>query len=309
MGSGMELEDRIVGCVLGGALGDAWGGPFEGAPSGFDFVAPARGLLSDDTHLTLATCEAIITARKVDPATIAAHLLARYRAGDLRGLGASTLKSLRDLDAGAHWALAGARGEHAAGNGAAMRAAVLGFLLDATRASDRTALRDVCRITHHSDEAYAGALAMVTAIQLIAQGVWPGPTRLLTLVASELPDTAVRDRLELLADERNSVAEIGARLGASGHVVESVPLALFAAQAIEDQPFEVVVAGVIRAGGDTDTTASLAGQVCGAVVGRGGISSTALDRVERISEVCGLASRFAQFVAGLRESDEDERPL
>ena len=29
----MNLEDRIVGCVLGLALGDAFGAPYEGAPS------------------------------------------------------------------------------------------------------------------------------------------------------------------------------------------------------------------------------------------------------------------------------------
>src|SRR5262245_24138963 len=66
------------------------------------------------------------------------------------GLGSSTLKALRDLSAGAHWALAGARGEYAAGAGAAMRIAPLAFLLDPASADDRVLIRDVARITHHS---------------------------------------------------------------------------------------------------------------------------------------------------------------
>ena len=54
------LHDRILGCLLGGAIGDAWGGPYEGAlPQAVpDFPSTAR--LSDDTQLTTATCEAII---------------------------------------------------------------------------------------------------------------------------------------------------------------------------------------------------------------------------------------------------------
>jgi hypothetical protein len=43
-----------------------------------------------------------------------------YNKGKLTGLGASTLKALRDLQVGAHWALSGWSGEYAAGNGAAM---------------------------------------------------------------------------------------------------------------------------------------------------------------------------------------------
>jgi hypothetical protein len=36
------LRDRILGCMLGGAIGDAWGGLYEGAPppSASDFPPP-----------------------------------------------------------------------------------------------------------------------------------------------------------------------------------------------------------------------------------------------------------------------------
>ena len=66
------LEDRIVGCLLGGALGDALGSRFEGTDgAGY---AGEPGPISDDTQLTLATCDAIFAnagARGVDPATAA----------------------------------------------------------------------------------------------------------------------------------------------------------------------------------------------------------------------------------------------
>jgi ADP-ribosyl-[dinitrogen reductase] hydrolase len=104
--------ERIVASLLGGAIGDAWGGPFEGAPpAGRASLVPDGALeVSDDTQLTVATCEAILEAGRVDVAAIAARFVVWFRRGSLRGLGASTLKALRDLDAGAHWALSGAKG-------------------------------------------------------------------------------------------------------------------------------------------------------------------------------------------------------
>src|SRR5581483_1243360 len=124
--------DAILGCIVGGAIGDAAGAAFEGREAG----SPVASLfevdwrLTDDTQLTLATCEALTGAEKPDPALIAASFLRWFRARRLAGLGASTLKALRDLDAGAHWALAGRKGERAAGNGAAMRIAPLAFCGD-----------------------------------------------------------------------------------------------------------------------------------------------------------------------------------
>ena len=112
-------RDQILGCVVGGAIGDALGG------------IPERKCisLSDDTQLTLATCEAL-TQGALTPDEIAQHLLRWFRERRISGIGSATLKAMRDLDAGVHWALAGARGEMAAGNGAAMRIAPLAFFVD-----------------------------------------------------------------------------------------------------------------------------------------------------------------------------------
>src|SRR5260370_495332 len=136
------------------------------------FEIPSRPVLSDDTQLTLATCQSIIECGRVDPENLASHFLRWYLAGRIRGMGSSALKAMRDLAVGTHWALAGARGEFAAGNGAAMRIAPLAFLLNPSDAGDRTVIRDVCRITHHNDEAYAGALAVMLAIRSVLSGAW-----------------------------------------------------------------------------------------------------------------------------------------
>src|SRR5437762_6411094 len=153
----IDLSDRARGCILAGTIGDAMGGPFEGKPGPLKFHDPSNWSISDDSQLTLATCESIAEVGAVRPDRIAVRFVDWFRDGRITGVGASTLKALRDLDAGAHWALAGAKGEMSAGNGAAMRIAPLAFYLNPAVAQHRQLLRDVCRISHHNEEAYVGA--------------------------------------------------------------------------------------------------------------------------------------------------------
>lgn len=275
------LPSRLSGAVVGGAIGDVIGGVVE------------RGslTLSDDTQLTLATCEAIIgSGGSVDPAAIAARMLAWFRERRITGIGSSTLKAMRDLDAGAHWALAGARGERAGGNGAAMRIAPLAFLLDPAVPAERTAIRDVARITHHHEEAYAGALAVVVAIRHAARG------RLAELeaIANELPDTRVRDNLLALSGRGNMApAEIAATIGASGFAAESVPFAIAVAPRMLGGAFEATLHEINAAGGDTDTIGSIAGQIAGAALGEDSLPIHLLAGVPAADLVFTTAARFA----------------
>jgi ADP-ribosyl-[dinitrogen reductase] hydrolase len=161
---------------------------------------------------------------------LASHFLRWFLAGRIRGIGSSTLKAMRDLAVGTHWALAGANGEFAAGNGAAMRIAPLAFLLDPKSPDDRILIRDVCRITHHNDEAYVGALAIMLAIHAVLAGEWSQDRSFLATAVGHLPDSAVRDRIEELLLLQLPASEMSRRFGATGHVVDSIPLALYCAQ-------------------------------------------------------------------------------
>jgi ADP-ribosylglycohydrolase len=291
------LKDRVCGCLLAGALGDAWGGSYEGAHGPLQFGIPEHSHLSDDTQLTLATCESIFDLSRVAPANIAAHFLRWFSTGRLSGLGSSTLKALRDLRAGTHWALAGAQGEYSAGNGAAMRIAPLAFLLDPHLPGDRSLIRDVCRITHHNDEAYIGALAVILAIQAVLSGTWSGDHTFLDSVVNKLPDSSVRDRAEQLLPLHISPIDVAGQFGASGYVVDTVPLALYCAQNIANHSIESVLTSAIACGGDTDTIASITGQIAGTVAGASAIRADHMEHIEGRQQIADITEKFAEFVS------------
>jgi len=284
-------RSRVRLVLLAGAAGDCIGRPHEGrAHPGEPLVAESAWRVSDDTALTLATCRAIVEAGRVDPASIAAVFAREFRTGTYGGLGASTLKAMRDLAQGAHWATAGRTGEFAAGNGAAMRIAPLAFVMAGVTPEERRLIRDVCRITHKNDEACVAALAVVRAMHVIADGA-RGPS-LLGEIAGELPDTRVRDALRILSDlpDPAPVERAAEAAGTSGHAAESVPLALYLAARFGPSCEEAILAAV-RCGGDTDTIASIAGQVCGAAGGT--LSESWLERLPVREEIEDLAERLA----------------
>jgi ADP-ribosyl-[dinitrogen reductase] hydrolase len=287
----VKRKDRILGCLLGGAIGDALGSTYEGQSPPIDFTQNRLWKLSDDTQLTLASCEAIIEAGgTIEPAIIAAHFAQWHRSGRVTGIGASTLKALTELAAGGHWALVGRKGERAAGNGAAMRIAPLAFFLDPENTLARQTIRDVSRITHHNEEAYAGALAVVLAVRAAFKGSWGEEQNLLELVIRGLPDTNVRDRLAEMAMLNIPISEVAQCFGNSGYVVESVPLAIYGAHQITVLGFEQMIRALISTGGDTDTIASIAGQIAGTLLGQSQLPSTMIERlpqrelIERIAD-------------------------
>ncbi len=146
-----------------------------------------------------------------------------------------------------------------------MRIAPLAFVLDPLSTSDRVVIRDVCRITHHSDEAYVGALAVLLAVH--SRNAMPPSSP--SSFAAHLPDSRVRDRLLAFEDlsPGSALATVAERFGSSGYVVETVPLALFTAARITGSSFESLLGELLAAGGDTDTIGSIAGQVAGARIG------------------------------------------
>lgn len=275
----IDIKERLRGCLIAGAIGDAIGFKYECTDNNKDITFDFDWIISDDTQLTLATCEAVYNSVEIEPEKVAERFLYWYSHKKLIGLGASTLKALRELQVGGHWALVGRSGEYAAGNGAAMRIAPLAFKKYITKLT----IKDICTITHRNDEAYSGALAIYYSIKATIDGIWTGSNGLIEYIIEKIPDTRVRDRfIELIPLQKLSLAEIGKLYKSSGYVVDSVSLAVFAAQKINESNYATIITELIKQGGDTDTVCSMFGQIVGSLYGTKVISDDLMYRFEEL---------------------------
>lgn len=293
----MVTKDQILGCIHGGSLGDVIGSHFEGKARPVSFFVPAHLRVSDDTQLTLATCESITENRGVNPEWIASSFRRWFRSRRLTGLGASTLKALAELDAGGHWATVGASGERSAGNGAAMRVAPLAFVLDPDCPDDRRTIRDVCRITHRNDEAYAGGLAVIRAIRWAVQGLQVDRALIDHLVQT-LPDCSVRDRFAAIKNQRLTASAYRETCATIGYVADSVPFAVLLSIDCIGHTFLDSMRIAVESGGDTDTICSMVGQIRGACFGVSDIPSIA-ESIGEIALIRDVAAAFARTVTAM----------
>ncbi|WP_348717685.1 ADP-ribosylglycohydrolase family protein [Tenacibaculum sp. 190130A14a] len=295
----MTKAERFDGCIIGGAIGDAWGSGFEnqfeeeddtfyllGNPN----VKKPNWGITDDTQLTLATIEAIIGSEKLTPNILVKQFIAYYKKRKISGIGASTLKSLKELSHGGHWSQAGRRGEYAAGNGAAMRIAPIAFKEEINNSE----IRDICIITHNNDEAYIGAKSVVIAIREILNNNWNGETNLIELIINQIPDTRVRDRLIEIKDIQN-LQEVGL-FGSDGYVVNSIPLAIAAANKVREIGIEQMYLQLIEIGGDTDTNCSIAGQIAGTLIGRKNIPEKLINKLKELQDYKWIETTINQLI-------------
>ena len=299
----MKISDRFKGCIMGGAIGDAYGSCHEnvlpiqnlketyflyGKPESEDMIWG----ITDDTQLTIATCEAITENESLDAEIFAKKYLEFYKSRKLTGLGSSTLKAMQELEVGGHWSQVGRKGEYAAGNGSAMRVAPLAF---ETKVS-RDFIRNFSIITHHNDEAYVGALSVFLAIQAIIEGTWTGLENLLEIIIEQIPDTRVRDRLITINKLNCDVIEVG-KLGSDGYVVNSIPLAIAYASMVPKLGLHNMYKQIISLGGDTDTNCSIAGQIAGAFIGYNNIPSELLYNLKELKEYIWIDKTIEAYLS------------
>ena len=294
----MTIATKFEACILAGAIGDAIGSQHESTvpddphtlyPFGKPPLAQSGWRITDDTQLTLATIEAWNECTTFSAPAIAEAMTDVYATKRLIGAGASTIKALQELQVGGDWSQVGRRGEFAAGNGAAMRIAPLAF---DPRIGDAD-IRDICFITHRNDEAYIGAKCVVLMIREAVHGKLLSTEVAMKSLASKLPDTNVRDRILQLAT-MTSIADAAA-LGCSGYVVDSVPLAIYAALTVGMVDLRGMYTQLIEVGGDTDTNCSIAGQIVGAARGVQSIPTSLKTQLMKLPEYAEITSSIQRF--------------
>lgn len=275
-------EDRIAGILLGTALGDALGLACEGMRAAaierrfgriqrFHLLGRV-GIVSDDTEQAALVAQAVIGGRGDDARVL--RRLRRSLVGWLWrlpfGIGLSTLKACLRMSVGVR-----APGVRSAGNGAAMRAPILGGLIGDPKRRLRLG-RAIAALTHTDPMGIDGALytAEVTAGLLADRSARAAVEQALAVVDDPRVRAAIEAALAL-AEAGTPMPEAAAQLGNTGFVVHTVGLATFglliAPEAARGAALLDALAAVVHAGGDTDTIAAIVGAWLGARVGAQGL--------------------------------------
>jgi ADP-ribosylglycohydrolase len=262
-------------------------------------------MLSDDTeHSLLLACSLHRRGTELEP-------LLRDFAGSLRwwfaalpaGVGLSTARAILKLWLGFSPLRSGVR---SAGNGAAMRSAIIGVLFQDDEVQRRRIAKACCEVTH----AHALAVESCWLVTEAAAGAARAESteRILELMRPLCESAEMQHRMLLLLEalrKQQGVADfadaLGARSGISGFTCDTVSLALFGwlrhrgdARAALEQ--------VIAIGGDTDTSAA----ICGALLGCDGAEFDAT-WVKGISDWPRSVSYLRQVAAAF--DDRGELPM
>lgn len=323
------LAGRILGCLLGGALGDAFGYAVE-----FKSLAQIRkrfgengltepvvhdGVLtaSDDTQMTLYTADGLLAAlsgeRPSDRVLVdrirRAYLawfrtqvedwqagvggLSQHRAlWAVRAPGSTCLSALK----------AGGRGTPDApmndskGSGGVMRIAPLGLVM-AIGADDAFRLGDaVAALTHGRGAARLSAAAFASLLRdLIAEtplnlALDRMEARLSAAAGGGETLAAVRAARALAADGGTSTESAIAKLGEGWCGDEALAIGLYAA--LKADSFAEALRIAANHDGDSDTTAALAGQLWGALYGLEPLPHDWIRRLDLFDPLCDVAARL-----------------
>ena len=261
--------------LLGGAIGDALGMPFETMLVNNPLLTnwdgktylPCKyhgldaGQFTDDSQMQQMVAESLIENSGFNPDDLALRYVDWMMSGRWRGHGKTTMFALQNLVAGKHWSESGIAGS--LGNGTAMRAAPFGVYFRNDIRSLINIVKIDSAITHVSEDAEAGALAIaLTAAFAVNNDL----DDLLNRLVEYLPDSKVKTIIatldSLINAEHINAAQALRVIGTKANVKETVPAALYIFLKIND--YHDAIEASIRCGGDTDTTAAIVGSLIGA---------------------------------------------
>ena len=316
----------IEGCLVGTAIGDALGLAGEGlsrrrlarlfpSMSRPHFLG-RRGMVSDDTEHTCFVAQALIQSAG-EPEPFAQALAWRLRfwlLGLPAGIGWATLRAILKLWLGFPPEKSGV---WSAGNGPAMRSALIGVCYGDDPERLRALIRASSHLTHTDPRAEAGALAVAAAAYLASRNL---PAEALDcaylqsveelLEPSELRTLIEKAAASVQAHEATNTfaASVGAGERITGYVNQTVPIVIHAWLSFP-QDYISAVQAVIRCGGDTDTTAAITGAIVGACVGVGGIPAEWRSALFEWPRTVAWMERLAEQLAEVQALGMPQKPL
>lgn len=307
-----SASDRIHGTLLGLAMGDAFGAPFEGGPIErlvWALIGKTRDRKrrwTDDTQMSLDLAASLIAHGKLDPDDAARRFAKSYRWS--RGYGPAAAKTLVKIGKGVPWQEANRATykEGSLGNGGAMRAPILGVFF----ASERDKLVEAAQVGASITHAHPLGVDASVMIAIATAEAFRGAPK------AQIIDAASEDRH---LDMRAPLAHISALLDASstpnasdlqnevgvGMLANESPItALYAACAYLEKDYEEMFAFLTSCGGDVDTMCAIAGAIWGASRGASALPKAWLDDLEGVELLTSTADQLVEVLTARESAPE-----
>lgn len=331
------MQERFIGALMGGAIGDAAGYPAEGRTyeevQGFGgirtFYQPTwsgrlnewipAGRVTDGTILANVLAESLTRCNGVDLHDQVVQMYKAFRtSGQGRGWGEATVKALHNIRNGVPLNQCGIIG--AAGNGTAERAAPLG--LWHVHGSLEDIARDaalIAPLTHRDPRAVVGMALQAEAVRYLAN--CPSEGFNVKEFFSHMKEGA--QWLEQQFSTKNDflpriesaermlgvgLPEVLKNLPAGGYVPETVSFAFWVFGRHSTNIKEAVLEAA-NAGDDADSTALLAGNLVGALVGVENIPSSIIEPLEKSDEIKALGERLCEATEQFRQEKDQEKHM
>jgi ADP-ribosylglycohydrolase len=286
----------LQGSLFGTAVGDAIGLPYEGLsprrikklkaiPLKHRFFF-GRGMLSDDTEHTCMVADSLIYSQgEADKfAKLLACTMRLWLLGMPAGIGMATLRACLKL-----WLFIPPKnsGVFSAGNGPAMRSAIIGVYASDDKALRAELVQISTRITHTDPKAFKGAMIVA---EMAARNTEGDPIN---------TDNCLAGLSEIIDDDKELEALLGKAIasakaqqsaeefclqenqakGVGGYIFHTLPVVVQIVLRHNDN-YEEAISEAVRCGGDTDTVAAIIGGIVGANVGKQGIPQDWLDNLK-----------------------------
>jgi ADP-ribosylglycohydrolase len=322
-----RIRDHIRAAILGAVLGDALGVPHEFSTREEMRAAPATGMTgygshqqptgtwSDDSSMLLCTAESLVHGYDIDD--MARRFLRWFDEGEMTphgetfDFGSTTAEAMRALRRGMSAAEAGGTAETDNGNGSLMRILPVGMWAIALQERDVQRIASaVSGITHAHPRSRLACVYYSLVVWSVLRDLYRQSDRFdahtaLRAALRMLGDADLRYPQDVdIARERVHYRRLFAgyfaglpesAIYSDGYVVHSLESAVWCVLTTDSYPDAVLKA--VNLGGDTDTTACVAGGLAGLLYGLGALPEQWLGTLQNRGLVMEVTERFAARIA------------
>ncbi len=295
----MINKDRFSGCLLGLALGDAIGAPYEGGILEkliWKLICISKlnkKRWTDDTQMSIDLALSLVINEGLNLNHLAGQFANSYKWS--RGYGPATAKILKKIKKGGDWKRLNRSvyQDGSYGNGAAMRAPVIGLFYNHDLDVLIKSTRDSASITHAHPIGIEGAVLIAAATSFSLNSFSPIEIIQQSRVRCKQKEFTIRLSIankwiseKTTPSAKEVVEKLGNHITAEGSAVTALYISLH----YLDKPFEDMLDFIIQCGGDVDTIAAMAGAIWGAKRGVSDLPEDYLKNLEQNDRINNIAN-------------------